>query len=906
METQAIKCPNPDCAQDLPIDLTGGAHKIVCPYCELKFQLPVGTWAGAAEFDDLLDDQGQALSAFEPAGQIAEGGMGAILQGRDRILGRQTALKTILPHMREGPSQQLRFVIEAQITGQLEHPNIVPIHQLGRDNAGNLFYTMKLVKGHTLADLLESGTDTKSINELLGIFLKTCDAISFAHSRSVIHRDLKPENIMLGDYGEVLVMDWGLAKALKTRSVMEPAPQLASKISSTAETVATLSGMDPDTVAEAVNFVPDELVEADSNTIRNLRADSRLALSIEGQIQGTPAFMAPEQARGQLSAMGPWTDIYAMGAILYYILTVKPPVRGSTLLSTIQRVAEGQVIPPDERTPDREIPPELSAIVMTAMALEPADRYDTVADLISDVRRYLDGHAVSVKQDTFAESVAKLIRRNRRRAWAAGATIAVTIALTTSFITTLMVNEHRANQSETDARQRTKRANDAKAMMAQELQRAESARERLVLQLEESKKQAALAALEEQRADEDTERARTAAQLIAGAGGGEVHELRIKALERAARSNDDAGLRLILNAVPADERDHNWKYFNRKLTEPIPTPDEHAPPITTLSSGPADLAATGQRIKGFVSPTDLVTHSFIPPGKPSAGIRLHRLHVGSEKVTYLGAYFNARMPYAGNPILDPALKTLVVPTSAGGGVGGRFNIYPNITRSQQAFAIRGEFESIQSARIGGNRKTLVVEGTFRNPTADPSAVYILPLHQRGRWIPVAGLTTVDQKHLPLVTGSDDRFVQLAARLAEQPGFGRTELRLFSAATGEPVRTTTLKDHVLTSAVSRTGELSAFAGKARIIRIYQGGDLSLHAEFRAHDAQINHLAFHPTEDIIASAGADQKVKIWNHRRQQLLAELRHPEEAGVLMFTPAGDRLYTDRRYWSLDKLGANR
>ena len=312
-----------------------------------------------------------ANQKYQVKAEIGRGGMGLILRVEDLAMRRHVAMKVLLAG--SDPGSQQRFVEEGRITGRLEHPNIVPVHDIGVDAEGRQYFTMKLVKGRSLAQVLDgmrkAPQDPKravSLAQLLTIYSSVCNAISYAHSRGVIHRDLKPANIMIDNFGEVLVMDWGLAK---DRNAGRPS-----------------SGAD------------------------NLPNGGR---TMEGSAIGTPAYMPPEQARGELAAIDERSDVYMLGAILYELLTLKTPVEGENIISMLGNVLEGKIVPPGRRTPERRIPGELSAIAMKALALAQKDRYQNVAELSADVERYLEGRAVSARDDTPWEYVLKLIKRNR-------------------------------------------------------------------------------------------------------------------------------------------------------------------------------------------------------------------------------------------------------------------------------------------------------------------------------------------------------------------------------------------------------------------------------------------------------------------------------------------------------------
>ncbi|MBA3697316.1 MAG: protein kinase [Planctomycetes bacterium] len=325
--------------------------------------------------------------------------MGAIIKAQDRDLRRQVAMKVMLL---EGKEHHLRFVEEAQITGQLEHPGIVPVHELGVDRQGKPFFTMKLVNGRSLKQIIADlrAKEAHAIEEftlprLVRILVAVADAVAFAHHRGVVHRDLKPDNIMIGSFGEVLVMDWGLAKLVGPPPSMTT-DRLRRRRSET-------SGVQLPASAPG-----DGLEEAVSSQRQNSGHHT-----LFGSVVGTPAYMAPEQARGDTDLITRKTDVYALGAILYEMLTLLPPVLGRDVKSTIAMVLAGRITPPEERTPERAIPAELSAIAMKSLAYEPHHRYQSVEEFRRDLELFLDGRSVSAHADSTWETIAKLVRRNR-------------------------------------------------------------------------------------------------------------------------------------------------------------------------------------------------------------------------------------------------------------------------------------------------------------------------------------------------------------------------------------------------------------------------------------------------------------------------------------------------------------
>lgn len=371
---------------------------------------------------DLLAGRARTGGRYVVEKEIARGGMGAVVRAVDCDIRREVAVKYMLTD--GDAAQKARFVEEAQITGQLEHPNIVPIHELGVDAERRLFFAMKMVRGRSLAQVLDdlrkksaTAEFTWSLGRLLNIYTNVCYALAYAHSRGVIHRDLKPANIMLGDFGETYVMDWGLAKVVARRE-SDSAPTAAPS----EFTIRTDGGPAPTaTSADGSGSHSSQVA-----TSREVEGE----LTQDGAILGTPSYMSPEQARGDVQALDQRSDVYSLGAILYELLTLQSPVeKGGGAMALVMRVAEGQIKPPELRAPDRakagKIPKELSAVAMKALALKPGARYQTVEALRHDVERFQEGRSVSAKHDTPWESAVKFVRRNKAFSAATGVGVAL-------------------------------------------------------------------------------------------------------------------------------------------------------------------------------------------------------------------------------------------------------------------------------------------------------------------------------------------------------------------------------------------------------------------------------------------------------------------------------------------------
>jgi tetratricopeptide (TPR) repeat protein len=303
--------------------------------------------------------------------EIARGGMGRIVAAEDRRLGRRVALKELLEPAGDHLS---RFQREALITARLQHPGIVPVYEAGKWPTGEPFFAMKLVSGRPLDKVVTEATRLEDRLALLPRLAAACDAIAYAHSQRIIHRDLKPGNVLIGDFGETVVIDWGLAKDLDADDGMDsgtraPRPQRSK--------TPTQSGSP--------------------------------TLTVAGAVMGTPAYMSPEQARGEpVDQRG---DVFALGAMLYHLLAGAPPYTARTASDVIAAAAVGKVVPLLQR--EKRVPRELVAIVERAMAPLPVDRYPTASGLADELRRFLTGQLVDAHRYTALQRVGRFVKRHR-------------------------------------------------------------------------------------------------------------------------------------------------------------------------------------------------------------------------------------------------------------------------------------------------------------------------------------------------------------------------------------------------------------------------------------------------------------------------------------------------------------
>ncbi len=317
-------------------------------------------------------------SRYEDLGLLGRGGMGEVRRVRDRELGRTLAMKIASEGVMNQPRSLARFVAEAQATAQLQHPGIIPVHELGRLPDGHAYFTMKEVRGRTLAEVVAEFHATRhtvwTFRRLVDAFLRVCEAVAYAHSRGVVHRDLKPENVMVGAHGEVLVLDWGIAK---------------------------VTGQ-PDLAERQGDFAPEA-----GDWVTTDRSRDGTQMTMMGAIAGTPAYMPPEQANGELDRIDARSDIYALGAILYEVLSGRRPYVGDPW-SVLTQVRAGPPVPLGVPG-DRLLPGELVAVVERAMARDPSGRFPDASQMGRAVREWLEG----ARRRDQALSVVAVARRQR-------------------------------------------------------------------------------------------------------------------------------------------------------------------------------------------------------------------------------------------------------------------------------------------------------------------------------------------------------------------------------------------------------------------------------------------------------------------------------------------------------------
>jgi serine/threonine protein kinase/WD40 repeat protein len=342
----------------------------------------------------------EAEPRYAVRAEHARGGMGRILVVADRMFGRTVAMKELLPG-EDGEGRRERFLREAKITGMLEHPNIVPVYEIGERPEGTAYYTMKFVRGETLALRLDRIAKDPALPpnrklakrlKLLDALADVCRAVAYAHSKGVVNRDLKPENVMLGDFGETVVLDWGLAR---------------------------VKGQEDRAAAE--------LAKRTQTWSSSPMAPARLTM--DGSVIGTPAYMAPEQARGEIEEVDERSDVYALGAMLYEILTGKVPFLREKLLEMLYDVMNRE--PARIESLEPRAPRDLAAVARAAMVKDRASRLDSARTLESEIRAWREGRPMTLYRHSPGEQIVRFSRRNPALAATAGLLAAVLVAGTT-------------------------------------------------------------------------------------------------------------------------------------------------------------------------------------------------------------------------------------------------------------------------------------------------------------------------------------------------------------------------------------------------------------------------------------------------------------------------------------------
>jgi WD40 repeat protein len=733
------------------------------------------------------------------AAELGRGGIGRVLVAQDSHLGREIAVKELLEGSDRSGSGSggatspaaARFLREARVTGQLEHPNIVPVYELGIRPDGTIYYTMKRVRGRTLREALRRAGGLADRLALLPHYVDLCQAIAYAHSRGVIHRDIKTENVMLGEFGETVVLDWGLARVRG----QEDAPA-----DDRARAVAVGDGDDT-------------------------------ARTVDGALLGTPAYMAPEQARGEASAVDARSDVWALGAVLYEILTGRPPHDGRTLAELLARV-QGEPVP-RAATREPEVPPELDAVANRALQREPAARYASARELAHEIEAYQRGARVSVYAYSSVELLRRFVARNRALTALAALLLVVLLAGTVVVAVSWRDTEH-ARRGEVRQRGRAE---------ASELQQRAA---RVTAQSETRRARLHLAAALQEKSDQALAR----------------HDLTAARIYAAASLGENPDNPLAAHHDPA-----------------APSPDPELAEATRVGSHSALFTARmSQRLvlrqRFRVSDKNVWSVRFLADGRHlvtaalDGRVRLWDVERGAE----LG-----ELPAGGQPVM----RLAVSPDGRWvAGVGGDGSVRLWDPGSRRLLAThRAHARAATGLAFAPDGRWLVSGGQ------DGQAV--LREVETGREL--ARLPHDNGAVWAVAVSPDGRTVATGAWRD-----GPSRVTLWDVATRRKLAAMEGHyGPIWTVAFAPDGRTVLSGGVDQAVRLWDVAGRRLRDRQGFHTADVAELAFRPDGAFLATVGVDRTLALWLTPTESVVESHRaHGEHAWSVAFSPRGDRIAT--------------
>ena len=780
-------------------------------------------------------------SRYDIKQEVASGGMGTILRVWDEDLRRNLAMKVM--HARGSgssvsdgsgsvevdPERLGRFLEEAQITGQLDHPGVVPVHDLGIDAKGRCYFTMRFVRGRELKevfDLARKSEEGWTRTKVLGVVLKVCEAMAYAHSKGVVHRDLKPANVMVGRFGETYVMDWGLARVVGRRDSHD----------------LRLKPRNED--ASALSLV--RTVRKDEST---QNPDSPL-VTMDGDVIGTPSYMAPEQARGKLEEVGPRSDVYSLGAMLYYMLTGEAPyVKSGERLSphtVLSRVLDGPPTPITKLSPHE--PEELIAIVEKAMARDAALRYGSMLEVADDIQAFLENRVVRAYERGSLAEFKKWVVRNK--GMAAGVAGMFVLALASGF--GFAWQQKRENERLEERGRETALARD---QAEENLTRARASEQA-------ANESAALAETGRAEADKQRELAQRKEREAQRSG----YVANLLAADYSLRLNDLAEARARLAESAPDQRGFEWHHLSLEANVPMRDLGQ-IDRLDALAFLPGENRAVFLSERGAVTIKDLATNRVVPP---------FDLAVSTGAFSSLVQSFLTRLTLD----IDPGGEHLVVC-----GSGPELVLF-DLEPLEAGAARREDTGRLLAGHKGRSSAAAFSPSGRRLASGDDEGEVLLRDAVSGEI--QRRLSSHVGAVLTLAWSPDSRHMLSGGRDGA--------LVLWDADSGE--RLQYQKGHrgaVRGAVFDLEGQFYFSCGEDGMVHRWSSANGRLVATFTGHEGAIHALDYDPVHERLVTAGQDRTVRLWDVQSGE--GRILRGHESGVMdvCFDGAGERLLSRDR-----------